>query len=323
MALPTVNVFVLGGTITMAPGSDGITPKLTGDDLVAGLPALGKVAKLAVHTPFLKPGASLGMSDIAQVARQISRDSGADGSVVVQGTDTIDETSFLLHLLYGGDAPVVVTGAMRGAAAAGADGPANLMAAVATAASEEAAGQGVLVVLNDEIHHAVMAEKMHKGLTNAFQSSNSGAVGYVMEGVVRMLRTPLAPARPSLAPERFGKVALVKVSLDDQPDLLQALPGLGYEGAVVEAMGAGHVPETWVSALDELTDRMPVVLASRVVGGPIFSNTYGFPGSEIDLLKRGLIPAGWLSPHKARLLLSAAIGSGLAGPEVREVFGAF
>lgn len=307
----------------MAPGTGGITPQLTGDDLTAGLPALLGLARLNVRTPFLKPGASLTMSEIALLAHEIASDAQADGSVVVQGTDTIDETSFLLQLLYDGDAPVVVTGAMRGAAAPGADGPANLMAAIATAASKQARGHGVLVVLNDEIHHASAVEKMHKGLTNAFQSPDGGPLGYCMEGAVRIVRAMHAMAQPHFAPVRFGKVAIVKVGLDDDPDLLEALPGLGYEGVVIEAMGAGHTPAKWVPALESIAGRMPVVLASRVIGGPVFRDTYGFAGSETDLLKRGLIPAGWLSPHKARLLLSVSIGSGLDNQGVKTAFEAF
>ncbi len=323
MTLSAVNVYVLGGTITMAPGANGITPQLTGEDLAARVPSLKELARLNVRTPLLKPGASLTMNDIAHVARDIASDPSASGSVVVQGTDTIDETSFLLQLLHSGDAPVVVTGAMRGAAAVSADGPANLLASVAVAASAGLRGSGVLVVLNDEIHHACAVEKMHKGLTSAFQSPNGGPLGYYIEGGLRILRNMPTHPLPRFTPERFGKVALMKTSLDDRPDLLEALPGLGYEGVVLETMGAGHAPESWAPALEALGKHMPVVLASRVIGGPVFRNTYGFPGSEIDLLQRGLIPAGWLSPHKARLLLSVATGCGLGRHALQEAFEAF
>lgn len=323
MTLPAVSIHVLGGTITMAPGADGITPQLTGDVLTAGIPGLDAIAKLDVHTPFLKPGASLTMDDIARVAQSIASDTHARGSVLVQGTDTIDETSFLLQLLHEGSSPIVVTGAMRGAAALSADGPANLTAAISVAAATQVAGQGVLVVLNDEIHHAVAVEKMHKGLTNAFESPNGGPLGFYFEGRVRLVRTLPQAKLPRFKPARFGKVALIKVSLDDDTDLLQALASMGYEGAVVEAMGAGHVPQKWSAALGALAEQMPVVLTTRAPGGPVFRNTYGFPGSEIDLLKQGLIPGAWLSPQKARLLLAVAIGSDMSHVEICDAFEAF
>lgn len=144
-----------------------------------------------------------------------------------------------------------------------------------------------------------------------------------MEGAVRIVRTMHAPASPHFMPARFGKIAIIKVCLGDGPELLAALPGLGYEGVVIEAMGAGHTPAKWVPALEAIARQMPVVLASRVIGGPVFRDTYGFPGSETDLLKRGLIAAGWLSPHKARLLLSVAVGSGLDAQGVKTAFEAF
>jgi len=154
MHLPSVHVYVLGGTITMtADAGSGIAPTLTGEDLMARAPGLSDVARISVHTPFLKPGASLTPAEIGALAKQIRQRQTA--AVVVQGTDTIDETSFLLELLHTDDTPVVVTGAMRGAQALGADGPANLAAAIRTAAARLAWGRGVMVVLNDEIHSAI------------------------------------------------------------------------------------------------------------------------------------------------------------------------
>src|SRR5690625_2844320 len=320
MSLPTVALHVLGGTITMTAGAKGIRPQLTGADLLQQVPALGQIAQLDVHTPVLKPGPSLTMAEIASLAKAIQAQNNVAGHVVVQGTDTIDETAFLLHLLYDGPAPLVVTGAMRGASALSADGPANLYTAVTAAASPKLQHQGVLVALNDEIHSGIYAEKMHKGLCNAFQSPNGGPLAYVFEQSVQIIRQ--LPKRPALnlKPQKFGRVAIIKVSLDDRPDLLAALDNLGYEGVVIEVMGAVHKLKTWVEAIAKLAQKMPVVLSSRVLAGPIFRQTYGFEGSEISLLDKGLIAGGWLSPPKARLLLAAAIGCGLNKTETSRLF---
>jgi L-asparaginase len=235
---------------------------------------------------------------------------GVDGAVVIQGTDTIEESAFLLDLLVGGDQPVVVTGAMRGAAMPGADGPANLLAAARVAASEPARGLGTLAVLNDEIHAARFVQKSHTALPSAFTSPGVGPLGLVAEERVRILtrvaRTPVMAAQDG--PPR--PVALVRWAMGDDGRMLGALAGLGYRGAVIEGMGAGHVPADAAEAVGALAAAMPVVLASRCASGPVFSETYGYPGGEIDLVRRGAIPGGMLSGLKARLLLGLALRGG-------------
>jgi len=160
-------------------------------------------------------------------------------------------------------------------------------------------------------------------LLHAFQSPNTGPLGYCLEAQPRFLHA--LPKRHSFAFDgaRFGRVAIVKASLGDDDALIRALPNLGYQGVVVEAMGAGHVPEPLAAALATLAQTMPVVLSTRVHAGPIFCRTYHFPGSEMDLIARGLIPAGWLSPHKARLLLGCALGSAMRHDHIRAAFAVF
>lgn len=301
--------------------SGGITPSLTGDELISRIPDLEKVADIELENFRLIPGASLSFQDIQDVANLINNDDTIDGAVIVQGTDTIDETSYLLDLLCSPRIPVIVTGAMRGAAALGADGPSNLLNAVRVAASPQAQGLGALVVLNEEIHAADDVDKGHTGFVSSFQSPNTGPLGYVLEGQIRVLRQPVNPpvTRP-FTPTRFPKVALLKFGLDDCPDLPDSALRLGYQGAVVEAMGVGHMPAPLVPALEALAQQIPVVLSTRVNAGPVFTSTYGFPGSEIDLLQRGLIPGGLLSAHKARLLLTVALGSNVSRDTLPALF---
>jgi L-asparaginase len=193
MARPKVHIIVLGGTITMVPQSTaGIAPSISGADLVAAVPALAAVAQITVATPFLVPGASLSFEQMRTVDQLVDQglEEGAHGVVVVQGTDTIDETVFLLDLAYRRSGPVVVTGAMRGANAPGADGNANLLAAVTVAACADARDLGVLVVLNDEIHAARFVSKQHKALPSSFASPGFGPVGHVIEGRARIAMRP-------------------------------------------------------------------------------------------------------------------------------------
>ena len=324
-----VTIVVLGGTITMVPqASGGIAPSVSGDDLVAAVPQLADIAMIDVVTPFLVPGASLSFAQMAAVADMITAagQKGADGVVVVQGTDTIDETSFLLELACGTrpESPaIVVTGAMRGAAAPGADGHANLLAAVLVAASRKSRGKGALVVLNDEIHAARFVQKMDTGLPSAFLSPGLGPIGTVTEGKLHLRLVPEALALPALPLGCAAPVAIVQTGLGDDGRLIDSIPDAGFQGAVIAAMGAGHVPAQIVPKLEALAARMPVVLATRVPAGSVFTESYGFPGSEIDLIRRGLIPSGLLPPHKARLLLGCLIGAGFTAKEIQTCFQAF
>ena len=258
------------------------------------------------------PGASLSFADLAMLAAAIRARiaSGADGVVVVQGTDTLEETAYLLDLRYPGPQPVVVTGAMRNPTLAGADGPANILAAVQVAAGRQARDQGVLVVFADEIHAARRVRKTHSTSVAAFASPDGGPLGYLVEGTPRLLnRLDHRTVVPDTGDERVPAVAVHTVTLGDDGALLAGAADR-IDGLVIAAFGAGHVPERLVPVLADLAARIPVVLASRTGSGPVLRSTYAFPGSERDLRERGLIPAGFLDPLKARLLLHALLTAG-------------
>lgn len=324
MALPTVLMISLGGTITMTRDkSGGIVPTLDANDLVRAVPGLDSVARIETLSPFRKPGASLTIDDLIAVATVLNEKLAGNiaGAVVIQGTDTIEETAFVLDRLVGGDRPVVVTGAMRGPEAAGADGPANLLASAIVAASRAARGRGALVVLNDEIHAARYVQKSHTALTSAFKSPLCGPVGLVIEsGAWFQLEIERSTPLKAALSGADRAVALVKMSLGDDGRMISALPSLGFAGAVIEGMGVGHVAADVAPLLERLAGQMPVVLASRVDTGPSFTATYAFPGSEIDLLKRGLISSGALSGIKSRLLLSLLLRTECGVAEIREAF---
>lgn len=315
MTRPRLLVLSLGGTITMtAAAGGGIAPTLGAAELVAAVPGLGAVAAIEARSPLRLPSPSLTLEHVASVAADIrlGLSAGFDGAIVIQGTDTIEETAFALDLLVPGDRPVVVTGAMRGPQQPGADGPANLLAAATVAASEAVRGFGTLVVLNDTIHAARQVRKAHTALPSAFVSDNGGPLGLVAEGRVHLFARPPALGLPalSIAPGEMPPVALVKMAMGDDGRLLRALPGLGYAGVVVEGMGAGHVPAPLADLVGELALVLPVALTSRTLAGPVFERTYGYAGSEIDLIGRGALPAGLLSGPKARVLMTLALKAG-------------
>lgn len=320
-----VLVVGLGGTITMTSSAEGgVVPALTAADLLAAVPGLASMDIEVRAEDFRRlPGAALSFDDLVKLSALIRERfaAGVDGVVVVQGTDTIEETSYLLDLYHSGPQPIVVTGAMRNPTMAGADGPANLLAAVQTAASSAVRNMGCVVVFADEIHAARRVRKTHSTAGSTFQSPNGGPLGYVVEGrprIVNHLGARTVVPGPAGSEHR---VALLTVSLGDDGTLLQGLADR-VDGAVIAGFGAGHVPPLIVPALHDLADRIPVVLASRTGAGSVLAETYGFPGSERDLLSKGLISAGFLDPLKARILLWAALAAGAGRKSIAEAFAA-
>ncbi|MFE6711274.1 asparaginase [Streptomyces sp. NPDC057695] len=304
-----VTVFTLGGTIS-ARGGDAA--RMSGREVLA---ELGGDHDVVLNDFRRVPSSTLTHADLAALAAEIRTTVAAgSGAVVVQGTDTLEETAFLLDLLCTTERPVVVTGAMRRPDLPGADGPANLAAALAVAADPACRDLGVLVVLADEIHAARHARKTHTTSVATFASPGAGPLGHVVEGAPRILFRPATPAAAgplTLDPE--VRVALITLSQGDRGELLDAVDHR-FQGLVVAAFGAGHAPAWLVEPLAALARRIPVVLASRTGAGPTLTDTYRGPGSEYDLLGHGLVPAGLLDPAKARILLHALLSSGAAGP---------
>jgi L-asparaginase len=320
--MPTrVHVVLLGGTIGMTGAAGrGASPRLNAADLLAGIPVPDDLEVEALD--LLKvASAHLTFAHVVEVARVADRavDDGAAGVVVVQGTDSMEETAYLLDLTWRHDAPLVVTGAMRNPGLPGPDGPANLAAAIAVAASPQCRGLGVTVVLNDELHAARHVAKRHTSLPSAFGSPGAGPVGRMLEGV------PVVTYRPvrhdALAsPERLDRrVGLVTAALDDDPAVLRAVAGV-CDALVVAGFGAGHLNGDVADAAAEVAERMPVVLASRAGAGSVHTRTYAGKGSEEHLLASGLVNGGHLPPLKARLLLAVLLAGGADRDTIEDAF---
>jgi L-asparaginase len=325
-ARPRVDVLGLGGTIAMAPaeGETGVTPRLSAAALVAAVPGLDAIADVRAESVRMLPGASLGFHDVVALvdAARAAIDAGARGIVVTQGTDSLEETAYAFDLLWDRPEPLVVTGAMRPAPAAGADGPANLAAAVAVAAAPAARDRGCLVALGDQIFGARYVAKVHSTRPSAFAAPHTGPVGSVDEGVARFAAPP-APRPAPLEPAggEPPSVAVVPALLGDGGRQLQATVAGDFQGLVLATMGAGHVPADLVEPLAGVVGRMPVVASSRTGSGRLLRATYGFAGSERDLHRIGLLDGGALAPIKARVLLTLALWSAPDRAAAESVFG--
>jgi L-asparaginase len=263
------------------------------------------------------PGAQVGLGEALLVARTAAREAAAGrGVVVTHGTDTLEETAVLCDLLHDGEAPVVFTGAIRPASAPGADGPANLIDAVAVAGAAQAARLGCVVVFGGEIHAARGARKVDSAGPSAFGSPGGGPLGRVVEGRLALRARPVRP-RGALAPDRLDfHVPVIVAALGDELALLD----VPADGAVVATLGGGHLSPAALEHVRSAALRMPVVLAVRPERGAMLSSTYGFHGAEGDLRATGAIPAGALSPQAARMKLLACLGCGLDREALAQAF---
>lgn len=313
-----VTILAAGGTIAMA--GTRATPALDAEALVATAPALADVAGLAARSVRALPGAQLTLDDALAVARAAASEAATGrGVVVTQGTDTLEEVALLADLLHGGDAPVAFTGAIRPASAPGADGPANLLDAVAVAGSAASRALGAVVVFAGDVLAARGARKVDSTSPRAFGAPWTGPLGHVVEGRVAIAVRPAR--RPPLDVRTLsGRVPIVPVALGDDGVLLDAAFALEPDGVVLVALGAGHVPRPVLAALRRAP--VPVVATCRPERGSLLAGTYGFEGAEGDLRAAGVIPAGVLSPQAARIQLLAGLGAGLRGDALRALFAA-
>ncbi|MGB2712192.1 MAG: asparaginase [Conexibacter sp.] len=313
-----VRILGAGGTIAM--GGDSATPQLDAAALIAAIPALGARDGIEARDVVNKPSAHLTLADQLQICRE-ARDAARRGIgvVVTHGTDALEETAMLCDVIHDAEAPIVFTGAIRPATAAGADGPANLLDAVSVAASNEAAGMGVLVVFGGEIHHARCTRKTDTTSLVAFSSPQTGPLGRVTEGHPTIWSR--LPRNPPLDPPALDKrVLVVPTGAGDDGTLARAALATEPDGVVIGTLGAGHLAPDLLELWADAAQRIPIVAYCRPERGVVLTGTYGYAGSERDLRGTAIIPAGFLSPQAARMKLLACVASGLSVDEVRWAF---
>ena len=323
---PKIIVVALGGTIASSnkDGKAGVKPSISGEDLVNNIPAIGTIADTVVLSLLLKPSADLTFSDLEYASKKIidELEGGADGIVVTQGTDTLEETAYFLNLVIQSNKPVVVTGAMRNPSSVSPDGDLNLLQSVAVACDHKSVGLGTLVVMNGEIHLSSFVQKTHTQNVATFKSPTLGPIGWVSEGKVRVILKPISermywPVRNGTEPI----IPIVKSVTGDNAVILSSLSPEKIDGLIIEATGGGHVSAQVAKLAIKYCKTIPVILCSRTGSGEVLTHTYSFEGSEMHLIENGVIPSGYLSSVKARVLLYQLLKNGLNIEKIRATFG--
>ena len=299
-----VTVLGAGGTISMV--GERATPGLDADALIESVPMLRLVPALRAETALAVPGTHISLEQALGLARRAT-ELAADGNgvVITTGTDTLEEVAVLCALIHHAQAPVVLTGANRPASAPGADGPANLLDAVAVAGSDLADDLGACVCFGGQLHAAMTVRKVDSTGPAAFGSPETGPIGRVVEGRLWLHARPLEA--PTIVPARLEhRVDVVTMVLgDDGRQFAHATETA--DGVVLVALGAGHVPPAPLRVLRSAT--VPVLVTTRCERSSMLFNTYGFEGSESDVRDSGAIPVPFLSPQAARIVLLACLGA--------------
>jgi L-asparaginase len=321
---PRVLIVFTGGTISMRidPQTGGAVPALSGEEIVSRVPGLADEAQLTLEDYARLPGPHVTPHWMWRLRDHVAKALDApdvDGIVLTHGTDTLEETAFLLDLTLRSDKPVVFCGAMRTVSEPGWDGPANLLGAVRTAVHPDARGRGVLVVVGESVHAASEASKWHAQALAAFRSPH-GPVGAVERDRVTFHRPPFRG--PHLAATRLvSEVDLHTMAAGVDDGLIRASLARGARGLVIEATGCGNVPPAVVPGLRAaLAAPVPVLLVSRCPEGGVVP-AYGYEGGGRMLRDMGIIMGGEIPGPKARILLMAALGLTSDIAELRALLG--
>jgi L-asparaginase len=315
-ALPRIAVLATGGTIagaaSDATNTSGYQAGVVGvAQLLAAVPSLATVANVQAEQVASVDSKDMALAlwtKLAQRVNELLASGEVDGVVITHGTDTLEETAYLLHLTVKSDKPVVLTAAMRPSSALSADGPLNLLNAVTVAGNARAKGQGVLVAFNNRIHSARDVVKTSTYAVDAFHSPEIGALGWVQDGRVEFQRSVVRPhttATPFVIDSQWPVVEVVVSYAGVSRVAVDALVAAGVKGIVVAGTGNGSIHATVQTALAEAAARgVAVVRSSRVGSGHVMRNG----AASDDAL--GFVSAGALNPYKARVLLMLAQAAG-------------
>lgn len=321
---PQLATFFTGGTISMKidPVTGGAVPAMSGREILAEAPGLGEIAAFEVIDFARLPGphwTPARMMELARAVRAKLAEPAIAGVVVTHGTDTLEETAYLLDLALNEEKPVVFVGAMRNSSELSWDGPQNLRSAVRVAIDPQARGLGVIVAMNEQLIAASEVTKTHTESTDTFQSRDFGPIGFVDKDRVIVMRRPFDREHiPTDAVE--SRVDVIKMYAGADGRFIQFAIDDGARGLVIEGLGRGNVTPAALPAIENaIAKGLPIILTSRCPRGRVL-DTYAYEGAGKQLTRMGAILGGMLPAHKARIKLMLALGAGWDLAKLRHSF---
>jgi len=324
MAKKNILVVFTGGTFSMKIDEEtgGAVPHFHGEELLSMIPESADLANLEILNFGNYPGPHMTpelMLDLSRVIKKNIYQDNIDAIIVTHGTDTLEETAYLLDLTVKTKKPIVVIGAMRTSSEADWDGPRNLLDAIHICNNQNTEGLGVLVCLNGEINAASEVTKTHTENIETFRSLDFGSLGYVDRGKVWFNRMPrkLETIEPD---EINSNVEIIKVYAGISEKIFRLVGNSGIDGLVVEALGVGNVPPPAFEGIKYVLSKgIPVVLVSRCPAGETL-DTYSYSGAGKWLKKEGVIFSDYLNGQKARIKLMLALGAGMNVGQLHQIF---
>jgi L-asparaginase len=313
-----IHLLFTGGTISMHrdPAAGGNVPTHGGEALVRFTQGLDAIGPYRIENWAMLPACHLGpdrLWELRERVREVVESGEVRGIVITHGTDTIEETAYLLDRTLDGPVPVAITGAMRTSSDEGWDGPRNLLDAAAVAASDNSAGRGVMVVFKGKVLAGQTAVKVHATDLDAFAAPHAAPIGRVEGGCVdyEAGQRGSGAAGKTLEPSKLSaRVALISMVVGDTGEMLD-LARPTHDGVVIVAFGSGNVPPGAVPAIGRwIEEGKPAVLASRCPLG-VVTPLYAFEGGGSRLVAMGAIPAGPRTPSQARMELMIALSAGV------------
>jgi L-asparaginase len=297
------------------PATGKLVPAISGEELLELLDwrdAAPLELDEFAHVPSFDVHGELALALARRVGEHARREEIA-GVVVTHGTDTMEETVFLIDRQLDAQTPVVLTGAQRGADQRDSDGPRNLRDALEIALAPQSRGRGAMIAFAGEIHAAREVRKLHTSALRAFGSPGYGPLGHVEGETIGFRRRPERRAALPAA-ERLAPVDLIRLYAGSDARFLRAAVESGARAIVLEATGRGNANDQVVAGVREaVASGVSVVVCSRCVEGRV-EPVYGAGGGR-DLADAGAVFAGDLAGPKARVLLQLALGAGLSAAE--------
>lgn len=317
-------IIFTGGTIAMKNDAsiNAAVPAMTGEDILKLTPGIETIADIHFLDFSMIPGPHMTpekMMELSKLIQHKLENENYDGAVVTHGTDSLEETAYLVDLTSISEKPIVFVGAMKSSSELGWDGPVNLIDAVYTAASNESWCRGTLVVMNNEVHSASQVTKTNTHTLDTFKSVDFGPIGFIDNNKVYFYQR--YTKRQCIPVEQVdNKVDLIKCACGMDDRMLRFCVDSGAHGIVIEGMGRGNIPPEMVKGVEyALSKNIPVILVSRCHRGKVL-DSYGYLGAGKDLTQKGVILGDNLPGQKARIKLMVALGYTQNVREIKDIF---